>query len=592
MRNTNFHILALRSVSILALSLLWPATSMANPEGGVVTGGNANISSAGKVLTVKQNSANAVIDWRKFDIAVDEHTRFQQPSSSATALNRVHNADPSKIMGKLTANGNVMLVNPNGVFFGADSQVDVNGLLATTADISNRDFMNGKLDFNIPGNPNAEVVNVGTITAKEAGLVGLVAPHVANHGVINARLGKVQLASGDTLSVDLYGDGLLEVAVSDAVKTQLVNNTGTINAEGGTIALTAAAGKDIVDSLIAVRGELNAPTVSQHEGKIIIAAEGSNAVINNDASQKGVRSGYSTVVAQAHLDVSGKDAGEQGGSITITADDIAVLAGSVFEASGHSAPTPTHKPSLASATLTANKSVRSEAEFLAHERRAGGSIKIGGDYLGKGTTAAAENVYVSPQSYIINNAVESGDGGRTIIWSDGTTDFRGNVTSLGGKLGGNGGFLETSGKETLVAVGYADLRADKGNKGLYLLDPADVTIYGNQASVFDNAGLVMHLGFDEGAGVNAADSSGNSNNGVLTNGGSFSSDTAPTPQANEYSVLLNNGTDYVHVNDSGTLRPTNVTLSAWVKYNSVNGTHVIIGKQEGTGNGNSYGFWY
>ena len=138
----------------------------ANPADGVVAAGSATISEAGKKLDVHQASDRAVIDWRSFNIDVDEHTQFHQPSSSAVAVNRVNSNDPSQVMGRLSANGNVVLINPNGVFFGRDSRVDVNGLIATTADIENNQVMQGgKLHFTKPGNPTATITNQGTITA-------------------------------------------------------------------------------------------------------------------------------------------------------------------------------------------------------------------------------------------------------------------------------------------------------------------------------------------------------------------------------------------------------------------------------------------
>ena len=329
-------------VSMLAIALssaVYTHPAYANPEGGQVVGGAATISAAGKKLDVHQHTDRAVIDWRSFDIQVDEHTQFHQPSSSAHALNRVNSPDPSRIAGKLSANGNITLINPNGVFFSGTSQVDVNGLIATTVDIDNQDFMAGKLHFNKPGAPGASIVNAGTITAKEAGLVALVAPNVANHGVINVKLGRVELASGDSFSADLYGDGLYELKVSDDVASQWIDNAGSLNAEGGVIAITAAAGRDVVRSLVTIKGELKASTIAQQGGKIIIAAGGSNAVAGNKAEDKGKKQGSSAVViSNANIDASGRDEGEQGGEIEITADTIDIGNYTVIDASGHSAP--------------------------------------------------------------------------------------------------------------------------------------------------------------------------------------------------------------------------------------------------------------
>lgn len=452
--------------------------SYANPEGGQVVGGDATISESGQKLDVYQQSDRAVIDWRSFNIGVDEHTQFHQPSAGAIVLNRVNDTDPSRIQGKLTANGNVILVNPNGVFFGRDSVVDVNGLVAATADIGTDDFMAGGNHFNKPGNPDAVIVNEGTITARDAGLVGLVAPHVENHGVITARMGRVHLASGDTVVADFYGDGLLKVAVADEkTAAQFVGNTGTLEAAGGTVAMTAAAARQTVDSLIIVKGELKAPTVEKRGGKIVIAAAGANRTD---------KQGDSGVIVQASLDAAGRDRGEQGGSIDITGDHIALLDGTMLDASGHAAPSADRTPGGGFATLTADKAVRDNAAFMAHENRAGGSIRVGGDYLGGSDTPAAKTLYVGGGVLALNDALEWGDAGRSIFWSDDTTDFNGLVLARGGVAGGHGGFLETSGKNNLLANGFADLtnRADGYGKGAYLLDPQTITIYGHVDPTF------------------------------------------------------------------------------------------------------------
>jgi filamentous hemagglutinin family protein len=315
-----------------------------------VVGGSATISSSGNKMDIHQHSDKAVIDWRSFDIGVGEHTQFHQPSANATVLNRVNSNDPSRIMGKLSANGNVVLVNPNGVFFGRDAKVDVNGLLATTANISNSDFMAGKQHFNQAGNPKAAVINEGSITAREAGLVDLVAPNVENHGVINARLGRVHLASGDKFALDLSGRGLYELAVSEDVAAQLVANTGKITAEGGTIALTAAAGKGIVDSLIRVEGELTTASVKNIGGKIIItgqdaqidiagnidasgATKAGDIMIGGDYQGRGdiATARQTNIAAKAHIKANAQQAA--GGRVIVWADDKAHIAGKI-EAKG------------------------------------------------------------------------------------------------------------------------------------------------------------------------------------------------------------------------------------------------------------------
>ena len=419
---------------------------LANPAGGTVSAGSATISSSGNILDVTQTTTKAVIDWRSFDIAPGETTKFIQPSSSAMTLNRINSATPSQIFGHLTANGNIVIVNPSGVVFGAGSQVDVNGLLATTAGISNQAFMaDGPMSFNQPGNPAASIVNDGNITAANAGLIGLVAPNVINNGVITAKLGTVQLASADSLTMDFYGDGLLSFGVSPAVQKQLVANSGLISAAGGKIALTAAAGNSIVNSLITVSGELSAPAVAETPGDIYIYAEGSNAVKGNVAANKGQKSGSSTVLVDGYLDASGYGTGQTGGTISLLGDNIGIMSGALLDASGDAG---------------------------------GGTIKIGGDFHGAGTTPTALTTYVDPNASIFANAITTGNGGNVAVWSDGITDFAGTILAKGGTQSGDGGNIETSGEKILHFENGAvvDTSAPNGATGMLLLDPANITI--------------------------------------------------------------------------------------------------------------------
>lgn len=439
-----YHKIYQRMLLMICACLALMPQAFANPIDGVVSAGVATISSDAQTVTIQQTSAKAVIDWRGFDIAVNETTEFQQPSSAAIALNRVNSGGASTIDGALKANGNIIIVNQNGVAFGKDAKVDVNGLVASTSDTSNDAFLNNqKLRLDIPGNPDAKISNQGVITARDSGLVGFVAPNVENSGIITARLGRVHLAAGDKATVDFYGDGLLEVEVSDDVHQQMVKNTGTITADGGTIALTAATGRKLLASTIEAQGTLRAQSVEQKNGVIIISALGSNAVAGNVAANKGKSITTSTVVVSGTLDASGKAAGQKGGTITVTADKVRLENGAKLSASG---------------------------------KTGGGSIKVGGDYQGKGATPAAKELLVLPNATIDNNAIDSGHGGQTILWSDGATYFDGFISNRGGAFSGNGGFVEVSGHEFLGFTGLVDTRAPRGLTGTLLLDPANVSI--------------------------------------------------------------------------------------------------------------------
>ena len=186
----------------VALVALAGTAVWSGPQGGTVVGGQADIATPNPLTTIiNQTSDRAIINWNGFSIDVNELVRFLQPGQSAVALNRVTGVDPSIILGQLVANGRVFLMNPNGVVFGAGSQVDVAGLIATTLDMNDADFMGGKISLTgKPGAPPAAVINRGQIKVADNGFVFLVAPGVRNEGLIIANLGKVLSSAPATRS--------------------------------------------------------------------------------------------------------------------------------------------------------------------------------------------------------------------------------------------------------------------------------------------------------------------------------------------------------------------------------------------------------
>ena len=186
------------------------------------------------------------------------------------------------------------------------------------------------------GNPGRPITNQGNITVEQAGLAALVAPGVSNQGTITAKLGRVTLASGDTFTLDTYGDNLISFAVSPQVTQQLVQNSGVIQAEGGTVTLTAAAGSQVVNSLINMSGVITADSAGVGQnGEIILYAEGSNAVANNVTADKGLLQGNSTVLVSGTLSAAGYGTGQTGGTVEVLGDHIALLSNSTIDVSGN-----------------------------------------------------------------------------------------------------------------------------------------------------------------------------------------------------------------------------------------------------------------
>jgi len=404
-----------------AFVLIQASNAHANPTGAVVTSGDVNISSpqAGKLI-VNQNTDKAVINWNNFDINSGESTQFIQPSSNSVALNRITDGNPTKILGELSANGRLMIVNGNGVFFGENSRVDVAGLIASTSDTSDADFLAGKTNLSVAGKADASIVNKGSITAAEGGLVALVAPNVRNDGVIQANLGTVALASAETASIDFYGDNLYSFALDKEASSSVagVENKGIISIGGGKVLLTAKVAKNVVDNVINNTGIIEASSAHMEGGTVVLDGGNGNVKLSGTINTSG----------------------NTGGNVTVTGENIA----------------------LASANINASG------------KNGGGTVKIGGDYQGKGALPHAKTVKADAASKIDVSATDSGNGGTSIVWSDELTNFKGTILGTGGVNGGDGGLAEVSSKGSLGFSGFADLHATNGKAGTLLLDPGSL----------------------------------------------------------------------------------------------------------------------
>ncbi len=446
-------------VFLSAAQVLLPMQVAANPNGAVVQEGNVKIVQENvKKLGIHQYTDKAIVNWKSFDIKSDEHTQFYQPSSSSLILNRITSQNPSSILGKLTANGRVMIINHNGILFGKNAQIDTAGLVASIHDIKNRDFMAGNYQFSIPGNPNAEIVNNGSITIKHGGIASFVAPTVRNHGVIVAKLGKVCLASADKFTLDLYGDGLINFVLDESSAKQTspsssktlpkgVENSGTIVADGGHVLLTASAARGVIDSVVNSSGTIQARSIKEVGGQIVLGGE--NAA---------------KIIVAGSLDASGKDDREKGGYVEVVGKETLLPHTARIDVSGDAG---------------------------------GGTALIGGDYLGGRATpeqlfdarVSLENRTVPNAKYttvdygatINADAIRSGNGGKIIVWSDDTTKVAAKISARGGMYSGDGGFVETSGKIKLEFNSSVIASALNGQNGLWLLDPVTMNIGATEA---------------------------------------------------------------------------------------------------------------
>ncbi|HEY8950882.1 MAG TPA: filamentous hemagglutinin N-terminal domain-containing protein [Rhizomicrobium sp.] len=311
------------------------------PQNPNVVGGKDSFSQSGSTLNVNQQTNRTVIDWRSFDIGSKAQVNFNQPGTSSIAVNRVNGStNPSDIEGGLHANGQVWILNPNGVFFGKSARVDAAGIVATTANINDKAFMAGSNKLQMTGADHGSVVNEGRVTVGQNGLAAFVAPSVRNSGTINATVGRVALAAGTTYTLDLAGDHLVELGLG-SVKA-VVDNTGKIVNPGGTIALTAKAAGQVVNSVVNVSGTVSASSATTSGGTIILGADTVNttktASITADAGTNGT-GGTITSVANVQGNYAGSFSAKggsksgDGGKIETSGHDVALAAGLKVSAS-------------------------------------------------------------------------------------------------------------------------------------------------------------------------------------------------------------------------------------------------------------------
>jgi filamentous hemagglutinin family protein len=278
-------------VSLVATSSLlsMPVFAGALPTGGQVVSGAASISSNGSAMTVNQSTDKMIANWQSFSIGAGNSVTFKQPSVSSVALNRVVGQDASQILGNLNANGQVFLINPNGVAIGASGSVQTGGFIASTLDITNENFLSGNYQFTGIG---GSISNKGNISGR---IVALISPSVTNEGSINYRstnnastdsISSVALAAGTDVLLDFDGDGLLSVEVKANTLAGLVENKGLIQTDGGVAILTAKGASDALKGVVNNSGTIQANTIASQNGRILLLGDMSNGEVNVAGSLK------------------------------------------------------------------------------------------------------------------------------------------------------------------------------------------------------------------------------------------------------------------------------------------------------------------
>jgi trimeric autotransporter adhesin len=427
------------AIALSAAYALGPQWAYANPDGAQVVSGQAAIQAQGSQLTIT-NSAGAIINWRGFSIGAGETTRFIQPSAASAVLNRVVGPDMSQLLGQLQSNGQIYLINPNGIVVGGSARIDTNSFIASTLDIADADFLAGKLRF-LERSGAGSIRNEGLITAGPGGRIALIAPNIENNGIIRAPDGNILLAAGRKLeiaSLDLDG-----IRFEIQAPTDSVLNLGKLLAENGAVRAFAGTLRN--------SGEIEAKRMAlDASGQIVLSGSNSvtltrGSVTRADGANGGtvlIQSREGTTRVDGLVSAAGADGA--GGDVRILGQRVALDAG---------------------------------AQVLASGSTGGGQILVGGDYQGANADVQnAERVHVAAGATLRADATVNGDGGRVIVWSDENTRYYGDLSAKGGSQGGNGGFAEVSGKQNLEFAGGANLTAAAGKAGTLLLDPLDILV--------------------------------------------------------------------------------------------------------------------
>ncbi|MFK2903697.1 filamentous hemagglutinin N-terminal domain-containing protein, partial [Dyella ginsengisoli] len=398
--------------------------ALTSPTGGTVVGGIGSISQDGSTTVINQISNKLALDWLTFNVGKDATVLFKQPSFTAVALNRILDQNPSQIFGRINSNGQVFLINTHGIIFGSTAQVNVGGLVASTLDLTPTDFLASHFNLDAHGGM-AGVVNHGTIAAASGGSVSLLGGSVANDGLILANYGNINLDGADKAVLDFDGNGLINIQVTGELKQRLdanaaVSNSGTLQADGGTVVLQASAAKDLFTDVVNNAGVITAGGISTDGGTVRLVASGGNTISSGSIDVSGVHGGSAQVLSDANVGVTGK-----------------------IDASG---------------------------------TQGGGSIRVGGGWQGGEGLTTANVTYLGPDAVLDADATQSGHGGSVVLWGNQGNNFYGSISARGGASGGDGGRVETSSHYGLNVQGRVDASASAGTAGNWLIDPYNVTI--------------------------------------------------------------------------------------------------------------------
>lgn len=384
--------------------------------------------------TLSADQANLFHSLEQFGLDANQIANFLSSPQIHNILGRVVGGDPSIINGLIQVMGgdaNLFLMNPAGIVFGPDAQLNVPADFSTTTatgiGFDDNQWFNsfGTNDYqSLNGDPSGfafdtsepgSIINAGNLSVSEGKNLTLLGGSVINTGRLSAPEGNITITA---------------VPGSNHVK---------ISQEGNLLSLEIERPETTDGAMLAI-SPLDLPVLLTQGADGVETGLTANADGTVELTETGttVPTQAGTTVAGGTLDVSG----EMGGQVNLLGDKVGLLGGHV-DASG---------------------------------TNGGGTVLVGGDHKGQGTVPKASRTFVSSESVVDVDALQEGDGGQTIVWADETTRFMGDITARGGVDGGDGGVVEVSGGGSLDFRGYVNTLAPNGNVGMLLLDPTDIQV--------------------------------------------------------------------------------------------------------------------
>jgi len=406
----------IKKTSIWICSLLMMPLLFSAPKGFDPQKGSATISQNQRETLIKSGE-RAIIHWDQFSIDPNELVHFQQMNAKSRVLNRVMGKDSSKLLGKLSSNGQVFLINPQGIYIGPAGRIETSGFVGSTLNLLDGDFWEGKnLFFHDPG--KGTIQNLGTISCPSGDIV-LISRAITSEGTLHAPSGHVGLGAGVEILLRPNGDErisiLTDLILPNGKEETAVETVGEIEA----LTIELKASKNPYEKAIHCAGTVNALSKKEEGGRIFLVASKGNVIVDSALTAKS-------------------------GTVHVLGEGVHLTENTSIDVSGQE----------------------------------GGTVLIGGDYQGKTPSIMnARSTSVAKNATIHADGLE-GDGGKVIIWSDHNTQYQGYISAQATGNQGNGGFVEVSSPGVWRYEGEVDTKAANGKTGILLFDPSDITVNG------------------------------------------------------------------------------------------------------------------